>query len=323
MKTLSVELSHALEQELSTQTLKTLQHASQDLTHRYAEGRAIAHSSHRYAYLATRFPATYGVACHLLSLLEESSRESLHTLLDLGSGAGSMVWAAQRILPHLEAVTCIEQDRALIALGKKLAASAPSFPSLTWYQKNLTLCSSFSPHDLVMLSYVLNELPPSEQAILVERAYKAARKCLVVIEPGTPQGFASLLRTRALLLEKGAHILAPCPHHAPCPLTRASQEGTDWCHFSERIPRERFHKHVKKASLPYEDEKYTYLIVSPSSTPPLAQNRIIKAPIKRSGHVLLDLCTPEGSLARKIISKKDKIAYTKARLCSWGEAFED
>lgn len=122
-------------------------------------------------------------------------------------------------------------------------------------------------------------------------------------------------------MTRGAHIIAPCAHNVPCPLAPAFKERKDWCHFSVRIPRGKYHRRAKEASLPYEDEKYSYLVVSRQELPP-SGDRILKAPITKTGHVILDLCTRGGKEERRIISKSDGEIYTHARDCAWGDEWE-
>jgi ribosomal protein RSM22 (predicted rRNA methylase) len=176
----------------------------------------------------------------------------------------------------------------------------------------------FPSHDAVVLSYVLNELSLKDQIHVLKMAYGAADKLLILIEPGTPEGYGRILTARHLLIELGANILAPCPHKAPCPLAPAFKEGKDWCHFRVRIPRGKYHRRAKQGVLSYEDEKYSYLVVAPTPHP-VPKARIIKAPIKRTGHVILDLCTESGELERLTISKSAGSTYQKARDTDWGD----
>jgi ribosomal protein RSM22 (predicted rRNA methylase) len=51
-------------------------------------------------------------------------------------------------------------------------------------------------------------------------------------------------------------------------------------------------------------------------------SRLVRAPLRRSGHVLLDVCTPQGTFERRVASKgklKDSFgAYRASRRASWG-----
>ena len=163
------------------------------------------------------------------------------------------------------------------------------------------------------MSYVLGELSADAQAHVVQKAWEATTQALVLIEPGTPLGFQCILKAREGLIQQGGTIFAPCPHNLQCPL-----QGDNWCHFSVRLLRESFHRQAKGGSLPYEDEKYAYII---ARKPPEFQEtaRIITKPRLRTGQVILDLCTPEG-LKRTTVSKKNP-HYAKARKLEWGEGW--
>src|SRR5262249_52479512 len=148
----------------------------------------------------------------------------------------------------------------------------------------------FATHDLVVLSYVLGELPESSRAALLKRALEAAREFLVVIEPGTVKGFGIINTIRSELISAGAGILAPCPHREACPLAVSG----DWCHFAQRVERSGMHRQVKSGSLAYEDEKFSYIIASKAPCSPTGGGRIVRHPLKHSGHVQLTLCTSRG-----------------------------
>ena len=38
--------------------------------------------------------------------------------------------------------------------------------------------------------------------------------------------------------------------------------GDDWCHFSQRLARSRDHMLLKDASVPFEDERYSYVVAT-------------------------------------------------------------
>ena len=164
------------------------------------------------------------------------------------------------------------------------------------------------------VSYVLGELPAPDRESLVTRAAGAAQ-AVVVVEPGTPDGYARIIEARRLLLAAGFTVLAPCPHGGTCPVT-----GDDWCHFAARVSRSALHRQVKGGTLPYEDEKFSYVAALRTETaPPPAAGRVVRHPQIRKGQVLLDLCLPGGALRRETVSKRHGDLYRAARDARWGD----
>ena len=113
------------------------------------------------------------------------------------------------------------------------------------------------PADLVVASYMIGEIGDAERTALAELLWAKTRDTLLVVEPGTPAGYARIIALRAQLIAAGAHVAAPCPHDGPCPLT-----APDWCHFTQRLPRSRAHRQIKDAELPFEDEKFAYVALT-------------------------------------------------------------
>jgi ribosomal protein RSM22 (predicted rRNA methylase) len=320
LETLPLKLSNAIDRELAPLNMDKLRAACFDLTQRYAQGQFIETQLHRQAYIAARLPATYGAIRDVFRRIEPYLKP-INSLLDLGAGVGSLAWAAQDLMPQLERVTLFEKDIEFLRLGQHLTQDNLHPLQLAWCRDDITKEDVFPSHDAIILSYVLNELSLQEQIHVLEKAYEAADSLLILIEPGTPEGYGHILKARQYLTELGARIVAPCPQNGPCPLAPAFKEGKDWCHFSVRIPRGKYHRRAKDGALPYEDEKYSYLVVSPNPIPE-PKARIIKAPIRKSGHVILDLCKQNGKLERRIISKSDGKAYAKARESEWGDEWE-
>lgn len=317
METLPLKLSNAIDRELAGLSPDKLREACFDLTQRYNKGQFIKTQLHRQAYLAARLPATFGATRQIFRRIEPLLG-SAKTLLDLGAGMGSLAWAAAEAMPNLRHVTLYERDVEMLRMGQELTQNSLDPVSIAWCRDDIASAPSYPPHEVVTLSYVLNELSPKELLYAIQRAYEAAEQFLILIEPGTPKGYSHILMARTFLLNHGGYMVAPCSHQGPCPISPAFKEGKDWCHFSVRIPRGKYHRRAKDASLAYEDEKYSYLVVS--KTPHLATgDRIIKAPLMKSGHVILDLCTRNGELERRIVSKSEGELYAQARDKEWGD----
>src|SRR5205823_12002366 len=127
--------------------------------------------------------------------------------------------------------------------------------------------------DLVVASYMIGEIGDAERRALADLMWEKTRDTLLVVEPGTPAGYARIIALRERLIALGAHVAAPCPHDGKCPLT-----APDWCHFTQRLPRLRAHKQIKGAALPFEDEKFSYVALT---RPPVASHpaRVLAQPL--------------------------------------------
>ena len=170
-----------------------------------------------------------------------------------------------------------------------------------------------SQADLVVASYVIGELSEGDQRKLAEAMWAKARHALVVIEPGTPAGYARILALRQQLIAAGAFVAAPCPHEKPCPLT-----APDWCHFSQRLPRSQAHRQIKGAEVPFEDERFIYVALT--RTPPATRAaRVLAPPDVGKAEITAKLCTGEDVELAKI-PRRDRAAYASARRWRWGDA---
>ncbi|MEO5577015.1 MAG: small ribosomal subunit Rsm22 family protein, partial [Gaiellaceae bacterium] len=164
--------------------------------------------------------------------------------------------------------------------------------------------------DLVVASYVLGELDHVGAA--ATRLWEQTADTVAFVEPGTPAGYHRVLEARAAVLAAGGHTVAPCPHDLPCPLP-----ANDWCHFAVRLPRSKLHRRAKGVELGYEDEKFSYAVLSREPSPQ-ASARIIRQPQIRSGHVNLVTCEPDG-IHDRTISRKQGAPYKEARSAAWGD----
>ncbi len=324
-----------------------LKDAYADLSQRYRTADANANGFQNIpemiAYVEARFPATYAVVDHILrtelvphlelaSRLDEdqNSAYAIDSILDLGAGPGTASLAALRYFGASH-MTMVEQTLPL--LQSAAAVFRQIFPNTTCVDVSGSLCETLFPAaDLVLLSYVLTEMPESKALSVYEVSLKATTKFNLMILPGTPAAFRLLLKLRALAINKGYTVMAPCPHAKVCPLSvkmAVSSDGVDeWCHFRKRLERVGSHQDIKQGSLGYEDEPYCYLLVAnPAVVNSVVAHgrqgdaRIIQTPRKRSGHVIVDVCASSGVIEERCVTKKNKEAYARAKRLKWGDLF--
>ena len=297
----------ATEERAAAVGFAALKRAAQALSCGYREGcstvlAGLAPAERVAAYLATRMPATYAAAA---LVLRELRPLQIASLLDVGSGAGAAALAALHWFPALEQITLVERDSALADAAREF------LPHAEILRENFRRMPTFPPHDVVIAAYSLGEAPVSD---VVSRLWRAARVALVVIEPGTPRGFALVREVRSRLLAAGAHMLAPCPGAGACPMLEP-----DWCHFAARVERSSLHRRLKEAELNYEDEKFSYVALSRETAAPAAC-RIIRRPRHQPGLILLETCASRG-LETVRVSRRDRDRFRAARQAAWGEAF--
>lgn len=312
-------LRQGVERLLEKVPLPVLKQAARTLSDRYRaelrDGRLhMAEEMAVKAYLATRLPATYAaVRASLDAVSDARPNYAPKTLLDVGAGPGTVLWATADLWPELEDAVLIEASAAVRRVGEALATDAMT-ARIAWLAGDVTIdLGDLEPADLVTLAYVLDEIAPASLPKLIDRFWQLTADTLLIVEPGTPAGWQRILAVRRQLIEAGAHVLAPCPHQAPCPLA-----VPDWCHFSRRVARSRLHRLAKDADVPWEDEKFIYVAASRQPAPSRSA-RVIAPPKSGSGKVLLKLCEKDGGAGEKLFTKRDGDAFRLARRLDWGD----
>jgi ribosomal protein RSM22 (predicted rRNA methylase) len=317
---LPLPLRRAIDRALDGIPASELAETAAALSQRYREERRdgrshVASKRDALAYLAVRFPATYAaVRASLAAVAEAHPDFAPKTALDIGAGPGTAIWAAADCWPGLADALLVEASPIFRACGEQLAADS-GLSRMTWRVVDIAVDAiEDGPRDLVTMAYLLNELAPEPRFRALDRTWRATADTLVIVEPGTPAGWQRILDARRQLIEAGAHVIAPCPHARACPL-----EPPDWCHFAERVARSRIHRQTKGATVPWEDEKFSYVAVS--RKPALTHAaRVIGRPRKGSGRVTLKLCNPDGSAGERLFSRRDGEIYKRASRSDWGSS---
>jgi ribosomal protein RSM22 (predicted rRNA methylase) len=282
----------------------SLKRAAAEMSDAYRAGTPpprIAAAERTAAYLVTRMPATYAAA---RAVLHETHRllggREISSVLDIGAGSGAASLAALEEYPAA-AVTLVDRDPAL------LEAAREWLPQARAVAEDVTRTLTLEPHDLVILAYSAGEMAPAP----LKKLWQAARVALILIEPGTPRGFAVIRAARSELLAAGAHMIAPCPSEGVCPVL-----DPDWCHFAARVERSSLHRRIKGADLGYEDEKYSYVALAREPVAPAA-SRIVGRPRHHPGLIELETCTPAGLITVRV-GKRDRDRFRAARHAEWG-----
>jgi ribosomal protein RSM22 (predicted rRNA methylase) len=314
---LPLRLQEAIEQQVSKIKVGQLTRAAADLSERYRNQKPdkfISTDEDRLAYAAVRMPATFAAARAVFAEIHRLVPEMIvRSLLDLGAGPGTAAWAAVDVFEALSQITLVEQDRGLVQLGKTLGRDHDVLRLAEWQISNLEDLTELPVHDLIICSYSLGELEGATR--ILNLAWQAAQHAIAIIEPGTTKGFELIREMREELIKAGAHIIAPCPHELTCPM-----QGADWCHFSQRFDRSSLHRRIKSGALSYEDEKYSYIAAAKSAVNPV-KARVIRHPLRHSGHTRIQLCTTE-QLQNITVTRSEKENWKRARKVGWGDGWE-
>lgn len=313
---LPIELKIAIEDQLTGINYAQLMQDAQMLSKSYRTEsghgkRLLKNDNEAVAYSVVRMPATYGAVHSALKYTLDLADCDIKSLLDIGAGTGAASWAADSLL-DLQSILCLEREHAMYEVGHKMMLNgSPSLSEARWIQHDLVTDSITEKADLVIASYVLNELDDENRMKALDKLWDATNKIALIVEPGTPAAFSQIIKAREHLLSKGAHMIAPCPHQDNCPM-----EQDDWCHFACRIQRSKLHRRLKEGDAPYEDEKFSYMAFSRVHYKN-AEARILRHPIIETGRISLNICKKDG-IERMTVTKKSSI-YKDARKAQWGD----
>jgi ribosomal protein RSM22 (predicted rRNA methylase) len=315
---LPAELKAALDARLHGLSRNDAAGRASSISQTYRDGGgsgAIRSEADALAYALARMPATYAaVTASLNALVEIRPGFAPASLLDVGAGPGTATWAAAEAFSSLQNFALLDANTALRTLALELSHDSHRLRDMAYRRGEARVgLADAEAADLVVASYMIGEITEAERKALADLMWAKTRDTLLVVEPGTPAGYARIIALRAQLIASGAHVVAPCPHDGQCPLA-----APDWCHFTQRLPRSRAHKQLKSAELPFEDEKFAYVALTrePAAAHP---DRVLAQPVVGKVEVTAKLCTADG-LAITKVPRRDKTGYARARRWRWGDA---
>jgi ribosomal protein RSM22 (predicted rRNA methylase) len=341
---LPADLHAAIERALAAVPAARWQREAQALSERYRgphENKALAlatSAAQALGYAALIMPATYAqLRGALAAVAARLPGWAPQTLLDLGSGPGTALWAAMAQWPSLRALAAWEREPAFVALSRELARGAASsaLRQARWERVDLRAIREGSTgrgddrasdhthdalrtthYDLVILGHVLNELDEAARASVLEEAWGLTGGLLLVVEPGTPEAFAVVRSARDTLLAAGARTVAPCAHDRPCPL------GGDWCHFPQRLWRPDFQRRARGAPSQWEDAKFAYAAMARFSPEASIWGRIIREPSFNKAYAQVTVSSREG-VGRYRALKRHREIFKLVKGLPWGAALDE
>jgi ribosomal protein RSM22 (predicted rRNA methylase) len=279
--------------------------------------RVIAGADDALAYAFARMPATYAAAIAVFDALRKALPEfEPRSILDVGAGPGTAAFATAQLFERLADFRLIDANASWRELALTLLRAADCAPLReASYREGdaLALLTAAAPADLVIASYMAGEIPDRDLPRFTQALWAATAGALAVIEPGTPAGYGRIMRMRDELIAAGAHVAAPCPHARACPL-----RAPDWCHFAQRLPRSRDHLRVKRAEVPFEDERFSYVVVSRGAVRPI-EARVLAPPRISKSAASAKLCTESG-VAIDTAARRDGDAYARRKSWRWGDS---
>ncbi|MEA2939730.1 MAG: hypothetical protein QOD09_259 [Bradyrhizobium sp.] len=318
---LPFELKAALDAKLHGLSRSDAAERSAAISQTYRDGGgsgAIRTEADALAYALARMPATYAaVTASLNALCEVRPGFAPKSLLDVGAGPGTATWAAAEAFLSLAGFALIDANIALRILALDLVDKSSRLSNIQYARGDAgAALANAEAADLVIASYLVGEMGETERAALADLMWAKTRDTLLIVEPGTPAGYARIIALRKQLIAQGAHVAAPCPHDGECPLI-----APDWCHFTQRLPRSQAHKQLKAAELPFEDEKFAYVTLTRAPMPQ-RPSRVLVQPVVGKVEVTAKLCTPGGVVVAKV-PRRLKADYARARRWRWGDAVVD
>lgn len=325
MLSLPTDLQQGIEQALATVPAVKWTREAQALSERYRGPRVIGRKplatgmTQALGYAALIMPATYAQLVGAMhATATQVSQWQPQTMLDLGSGPGTALWAALSQWPTLHSLTAWEREPAFIDLGQQLASGStiPAICNTHWKQIDLSAIALSDTYDLVVLGHVLNELDSTTQQIIITNAWQMTKGILLIVEPGTFDTFAVVRAARDALIDKGAHTIAPCVHNTPCPLQN------DWCHFPQRLKRPPFQRRARGASSEWEDSKFSYAAMSRFQPPQSAWGRIIREATSNKAYAETTVCTST-DINRYRALKRHREAFKQVKKLRWGALLDE
>src|SRR6266851_2316714 len=194
---LPAELKAALDAKLQGLSRNDAAERAALISRTYRDGggsTAIRTEADALAYALARMPATYAAVTASLNALREIHPDfAPKSLLDIGAGPGTATWAAAETFSSLQSFTLVDANSALRALALDLASGSVRLRGIKYQRGEARAAlADAEAADLVVASYMIGEISDAERKMLAELMWAKTRDTLLIVEPGTPAGYARI-----------------------------------------------------------------------------------------------------------------------------------
>ena len=177
---------------------------------RYRREKALGESllSKNYealSYAVVRMPATYGAVYSALEKTLDITDYEPKSLLDIGAGTGAATWATEQQI-NLENIVCLEREKVMRDVGLYFMQESEIevLKQAKWQNFDVVKDELDNKADLIVVSYILNELKEDDRIEVVKKLWASTNQILLIVEPGTPQSFFRFVKNTRLFIRIGS-----------------------------------------------------------------------------------------------------------------------
>uniref|UniRef100_A0A3B3ZNF3 Ribosome assembly protein METTL17, mitochondrial n=1 Tax=Periophthalmus magnuspinnatus TaxID=409849 RepID=A0A3B3ZNF3_9GOBI len=255
-------------------------------------------------YMAARLAGGYAAVRRALNEIKKRDESFCpESLLDFGSGLGTVAWASHSCWPDsLKEMVCVDSSGPMNTLAERLLKGdnekeEPHFKHV--YFRQFLPVSPKVQFDLVVSAFTLSELPRAvDREDAVFTLWRKTNRYLVLVENGTKEGHQILMEARDTLLNMFFLI-----YHTLLQLFNFVLQQI--CHLTE---------------------KFSYVILTRTDVDSgldsgLDWARLIAPVLPRTRHVHCRMCCSDGQLQHVVVTprKHGRDVYRCARSSDWGD----
>nr|XP_022336403.1 methyltransferase-like protein 17, mitochondrial isoform X1 [Crassostrea virginica] len=284
----------------------------------------------RYSY--SRMIPNY---CVLTTCLSEIKKRDPafepESVLNMGSGIGSAVWATHSLWPDtVRQYYCVddapEMNKMAMQILKEGNVNRLNMVIPNVYFRDKLPSQRSGQFSIVICAYTLMDFPHRKSRLqLISELWDRTKDYFVLVDVGTRCGFELIQEVRHRLLKISeqtdqVNIFAPCPNIPRCPMLNLSEKPVP-CNFEVQCPQWKGQSQDRIA------ERYSYIIFKKGELASDATNNwpriVFKDVIQKrpKDYAICTLCCPDGSLGRYDISKRrnGRELYRMACESQWGD----